>query len=108
MCYRMRSLATETDFESAMAYEEHMDRRRRPSLVDRPVLPILPTHLSSILGLEALRYLIRLNQPRLVDRVLEFDALQMETQLHPILVQPACSVCGKKKSEFTPAASSYA
>jgi bacteriocin biosynthesis cyclodehydratase domain-containing protein len=107
MCYRMRSLACETDFESAMAYEEHMDRQRRPGLADRPILPILPVHLSSILALEALRYLIRLNQPRLVDRVLEFDALQIETRSHPVLVEPGCPVCGKKNSEHIPAARSF-
>ena len=104
MCYRMRSLACEADFESAMAYEEHLDRQRRPSLADRPILPILPNHLSSILGLEALKYLIRLNQPRLVDRVVEFDALQIETQSHPVLVEPGCPVCGKKNSAFIPTA----
>ena len=48
-----------------------------------PILPSLPTHLSSILALEALGYLIRLNQPRLVDQVLEFDALQVATRVHP-------------------------
>ena len=98
MCYRMRSLASETDFESAMAYEEHLDRRRHPSLAERPVLPTLPSHLASILALEALRYLIRLNQPRLVDTVLEFDALQFETRFHPVLVEPACPACRKKKT----------
>jgi bacteriocin biosynthesis cyclodehydratase domain-containing protein len=98
MCYRMRTLACEVDFETAMAYEEHMDHRRMPSLADRPVLPILPVHLSSILGLEALRYLIRLNQPRLVDRVVEFDALESETRWHPVLIEPACPACGKKNA----------
>jgi ribosomal protein S12 methylthiotransferase accessory factor len=109
MCYRMRSLACETDFSSAMAYEEHLDQRRRPSLAQRPILPTLPSHLASILALEALRYLIRLNQPRLVDNVLEFDALQVETRVHPVLVEPACPACGKKKEhERIPDATSSA
>ena len=55
-------------------------------------------HLASILALEALSYLIRLNQPRLVDRVLEFDALHVATHLHPVLVEPGCPACGTKKS----------
>ena len=108
MCYRMRSLACETDFESAMSYEEHMDRRRHPRLAERPGLPTLPEHLSSILGLEALRFLIRLNQPRLVDHVLEFDALQIRTQVHPVLVEPACPACAKKNGAITPADSNSA
>ena len=108
MCYRMRSLAGETDFESAMAYEEHLDRRRQPALAGRPILPSLPTHLASILALEALAYLIRLNQPRLVDQVLEFDALQVATRVHPVLVEPGCPACGKKKSAPIPAVSSSA
>jgi bacteriocin biosynthesis cyclodehydratase domain-containing protein len=108
MCYRMRSLAGETDFESAMAYEEHLDRRRKPGLAGRPILPSLPTHLASILALEALAYLIRLNQPRLVDQVLEFDALQVATRVHPVLVEPGCPACGKKKSAPIPAVSSSA
>ena len=73
-----------------------------------PVLPSLPTHLASILALEALAYLIRLNQPRLVDQVLEFDALQVATQVHPVLVEPGCPACGKKKSAPIPAVSSSA
>jgi ribosomal protein S12 methylthiotransferase accessory factor len=108
MCYRMRSLACEADFESAMAYEEYLDRLRFPALVRRPVLPILPSQLASVLGLEILRYLIRLNQPRLVDRVLEFDALQLETHAHPVLVEARCPVCGKKNSAAIPTALSSA
>ena len=49
MCYRMRVLACEQDFDLAMAYEEHLDRKRQPSLAERPVLPALPLQL----GLDA-------------------------------------------------------
>lgn len=108
MCSRMRSLACEDDFASAMALEEHHDRERRPALGERPMLPILPSHLSTVLGLEVLRYLLRLNQPRLVDRVLELDALAFETTSHSVLVEPACPVCGKKNSANISTGSSLA
>jgi ribosomal protein S12 methylthiotransferase accessory factor len=97
MCYRMRVLACEQDFDLAMAYEEHLDRKRQPSLAERPVLPALPQQLGSTLALEALKFLIRLNQPTLVNKVLAFDGLLSETRTHPVLVKPFCPTCSKKK-----------
>lgn len=96
MCYRMRALAAEADFDLAMAYEEHLDRARMPSLGARALLPTLPQQLASTLALEALKLLLRLNQPTLVDKVLAFDALLGESRTHPVLVKPFCSVCSKK------------
>lgn len=97
MCYRMRVLACEQDFDLAMAYEEHLDRKREPGLAERPLLPALPLQLASTLALEALKYLIRLNQPTLVNKVLAFDGLLGETRTHPVLVKPFCPICSKKK-----------
>lgn len=96
MCYRMRVLAAEADFDLAMAYEEHLDRARLPRLGARAVLPTLPQQLASTLALEALKMLLRLNQPTLVDKVLAFDALLGESRTHPVLVKPFCPVCSKK------------
>ena len=102
MCYRMRVLACEQDFNLAMAYEEHLDRKRQPSLAERPVLPALPLQLGSTLALEALKLLIRLNQPTLVNKVLVFDGLLSETRTHPVLVKPFCPTCSKKKGREHP------
>jgi bacteriocin biosynthesis cyclodehydratase domain-containing protein len=102
MCYRMRVLACEQDFDLAMAYEEHLDRKREPSLAERPLLPTLPLQLASVLGLEALKFLIRLNQPTLVDKVLVFDGLLGEARNHPVLVVPSCPTCAKKKLASSP------
>lgn len=102
MCCRMRMLGCEEDFDLAMAYEEHLDRKQEPTLAERPVLPILPVQLASTLGLEAMKYLIRLNQPVLVDHILEFDALTSETRLHSVLVKPDCPACSKKKARTNP------
>jgi bacteriocin biosynthesis cyclodehydratase domain-containing protein len=103
----MRALACEQDFDLAMAYEEHLDRKRLPSLAERPVLTALPLQLASTLTLEALKLLIRLNQPTLVDKVLAFDALLSETRKHPVLVKPFCPTCSEKKNlAITPSARS--
>lgn len=106
MCYRMRALAAEQDFDLAMAYEEHLDRKRRPSLAGRPVLTALPLQLASTLALEALKLLIRLNQPTLVDKVLAFDGLLSETRTHPVLVKPFCPACSKKNFAISPSVKS--
>ena len=98
MCYRMRMLSCEKDFAQAMAYEEHLDRKGEPILAERPMLPILPIQLASTLGMEAMKYLARLNQPVMVDRILEFDALTSESRWHPVLVKPDCPACSKKKT----------
>jgi ribosomal protein S12 methylthiotransferase accessory factor len=102
MCYRMRVLACEADFDLAMAYEEHLDRARHPRLAERPLLPALPLQLASTLALEALKFLIRLNQPTLVDKVVIFDGLLSETRSHPVLVKPFCPTCSKKKARRQP------
>jgi ribosomal protein S12 methylthiotransferase accessory factor len=104
MCYRMRALACEQDFDRAMSFEEHLDRKRRPGLGERPVLPVLPVQLASTLALEAIKLLIKLGQPALVDKVLEFDGLASEPRMHPVLVEPGCPVCAKKKSRLHPTA----
>ena len=98
MCYRMRSLACEDDFDRAMSYEEHLDRAKAPRLAERPVLPGLAPQLASLLALEVVKYLIRFDQPKLVDKVIEFDGLASEQRMHPVLVEPGCPACAKKSA----------
>ena len=57
---------------------------------------------ASTLALEALKFLIRLNQPTLVNKVLVFDGLLSETRTHPVLVKPFCPTCSKKKGRQHP------
>ena len=104
MCYRMRALACEKDFDRAMALEEDRDRRRRPGLAERPLLPVLPLQLASTLALEAIKLMTKLHQPTLVDGVVEFDALASESRRHPVLVEPACPSCSKKARRSHPIA----
>jgi ribosomal protein S12 methylthiotransferase accessory factor len=88
-----------------MSIEEHLDRRRRPSLAARPILPVLPVQLAATLALETLKLIIGLHQPTLVDNVLEFDGVTGRSHLHPVLVHPSCPVCSKKKPRYHPGAS---
>lgn len=104
MCFRMRSLACESDFERAMAYEEHLDRARTSRLVERPLLPALAGQLASLLALEAIKLLVKLDQPKLAGKVIEFDGVASELHAHPVLAEPACSVCGKKAPRRHPRA----
>lgn len=99
MCYRMRSLAAEADFELAMAYEEHLDGQRAPRAEARGFLPGVPELLASLLGLEAVRLLAGVAPPTLVDQVVEHDAFTGASATHAVVPKPDCPVCGKKNPE---------
>lgn len=98
MCYRMRSIACEEDFNAAMSYEEFLDRQKRPALHERGVLPMLPPYIGSLLALEILKQSLSLSLPALTNNVLEFNALTLQTATHSILQKPDCPVCGEKKN----------
>jgi ribosomal protein S12 methylthiotransferase accessory factor len=97
MCYRMRSIACEEDFNAAMTYEEFLDRRKLPALHERGVLPMLPSYTGSLLALEILKQALNLSRPALANALLEFNALSLQTTSHPLLQKPDCPVCGEKK-----------
>ena len=97
MCYRMRSVACQENFNAAMSYEEFLDRRKRPALHERGVLPTVPPYIASLLALEILKHLLSLSPPSLAGKVLEFDALSLRTDTHTILQKPDCPVCRVKK-----------
>lgn len=102
MCWRMRALACEDAFEEAMAYEEFLDQRRRPGLHERSVLPFLSSSAGSILATQALVSLLDLTVPTLAGRILEFNALTLASELHPLLQKPDCPACSKKKTRTNP------
>ena len=96
MCYRMRSIACEDDFDAAMTYEEFLDRQHRPALARRPTLPTLPMYIASLLAHECFRLV--LGQSPLAGTVLEFDAQTFATEMHPLIQVPNCPVCGGNES----------
>lgn len=102
MCYRMRGIACEDDFEAAMSYEEFLDRRKQPALHARGVLPTIPPYIGSLLALETLRLLLGLGPSPLAGTVLEFGALTLKTETHSVLGKPDCPVCSEKKNRQRP------
>lgn len=102
MCYRMRSIAGEEDFVTAMAYEEFLDGQKQPALHTRAVLPTLPPYLASLLAADILKVLLGLDRPALADKMLEFNGLTLATEVHPVLQHPDCPVCGVKKKGLKP------
>jgi ribosomal protein S12 methylthiotransferase accessory factor len=103
MCLRMRSIAAKTDFERVMAIEEHHDRCRAPALASRALLPGVSLQAAAMLAQEVVRAALRIQQPVLVDRVLEYDVLAGTQRTHPVLRVADCAVCGEKKKARTSA-----
>lgn len=99
MCYRMRSVACTKDFDTAMNYEEHLDRQKDPALHRRGVLPGTPQYAAGLLASEIIKHLLSVSPRKLAGKVLEFDVLDMSSEIHPVLEQPYCPACKKKLSE---------
>ena len=98
MCYRMRGIANANDFEEAITYEEFLDRTKAPKLHERAALPTMPYYIANLAALEALKYLLSITSSGIAGKVLEFNALTLETQFHSILRKPDCPVCSVKKN----------
>jgi ribosomal protein S12 methylthiotransferase accessory factor len=100
MCYRMRRIACEDNYEEAMAYERFLNERKQPALSSRATAPFLPARVASILAGEVVK-LVALGLPAtLAGRVNEFDTLSLESTFHQVLRQPDCPVCGGKKKRL--------
>jgi bacteriocin biosynthesis cyclodehydratase domain-containing protein len=103
LCWRMRAIACEDDFASAMAWEERFDRVRAPPGAERPVLPSLPPWIAGVLGHEALAVALGIAQPRLAGAVLTIDGLRLTERLHRIIRRPDCPACRKSCTPRPPA-----
>jgi ribosomal protein S12 methylthiotransferase accessory factor len=104
MCYRMRRVACEENYDEAMAYERFLNQANQPSLSSRATAPFLVGQVASLLAGEIVKLVALALPPTLAGRVMEFDALTLESRSHTVLRQPACPVCGgeKKKSRNNP------
>ena len=96
MCWRMRAIACEEDFDSAMAWEEHFDAVRAPPGIGRPELPNLSPWIASVLGHEALAAILGIAQPRLSGAVLTIDGLELTQRVDHVIPHPNCPACRKK------------
>ncbi|WP_202552232.1 TOMM precursor leader peptide-binding protein [Ginsengibacter hankyongi] len=97
MCYKMRAVAAQPDFEEAMLYEEFLNMQKKPSLVSRSLLPGAINFMASVLSGEVLKYFFSIGQLSLSDKILEFDTLNFESSFHNLFQKPDCPVCQKKK-----------
>ena len=97
MCYRMRVIACEENFEEAMTYEEFLNAKKTAQLHLRPGLPSVHAYISSLATVELLRIILVLSPPALVNKSVEFDALSMSSIEHPVLARPDCEACKKKR-----------
>jgi ribosomal protein S12 methylthiotransferase accessory factor len=104
MCYRMRRVACEENFDEAMAYERFLNEANKPSLSSRATAPFLSAHVASLLAGEIVKLVALMLPATLAGRVMEFDALSLETSFHTVLRQPDCPVCRpeKKKTRNNP------
>jgi ribosomal protein S12 methylthiotransferase accessory factor len=99
MCYRMRRVACEDNYDEAMAYERFLNSRNQPSLSSRATAPFLPSYVASVLAGEIVK-LLALGLPMSVTgRTMEFDALTLESRFHSVLRQPDCPVCAEQKKK---------
>jgi ribosomal protein S12 methylthiotransferase accessory factor len=98
MCYRMRRIACEDEYDEAMAYERLLNDRKWPSLSSRATAPFLPPHIACVLAGEVVK-LVAVGLPAtLAGRLHEFDVLSLESRFHRVLRQPECPACsGEKK-----------
>lgn len=93
MCWRMRFIATRESFDEAMAYEQHNDRQRLPVQDKRPCLPPLASAAGSIMSMELLRVALGIGIPRLGNRVIELDGVELVAREHSFLHVPECPAC---------------
>ena len=96
MCYRMRRLACEQDFDAAMSFDEHLDALKCPALHRRALLPMLPSIAANLLGLEILKFFLLPDVPDLAGRIHEFDALGPKLEGHAFMERSDCPACGGK------------
>jgi ribosomal protein S12 methylthiotransferase accessory factor len=101
MCYKMRTVAAQQDFEEAMLYEEYLNAQKKPSLINRSLMPGAINFIATILSGEVIKYFYSVGYLSLPDKVLEFNTLNFESTFHNIFQKPDCPVCQKKNFERT-------
>lgn len=97
MCFRMRTIAAETEYEEAMAWERHLDQVKFPHPEQREIFPGSIQTVASLLSAEAVKFILLSFQPALLGAVVAYQPFDLTLERHPLLEQPACPVCGEKK-----------
>ena len=101
--FRMRTIATAADHDMAMQDEQWLHARewnggggRAPSR--------LVSMAGSIAATEMVKVLAGFGTPALIDHVWDHDALALTSTLRPVLKQPQCPACRKKRPPTATAA----
>ncbi|TCO47209.1 ribosomal protein S12 methylthiotransferase accessory factor [Kribbella antiqua] len=90
LCWRMRALACEQDFATAMALEENLVAHREAA--EQPLLPaLLPMVTDAMTDVR-----------RLSSGVLTLDAVSGAEELHPVVPRPDCPACAKHRRPVGP------
>jgi bacteriocin biosynthesis cyclodehydratase domain-containing protein len=96
LCWRMRALATEDDYEMAMARESSAAAEDGPVLVEGPGMPMLSAVAASVAAAEIVKVLTAVAVPVTAGRIWELDGLTLQTRTRPVLQRPDCPACRKK------------
>ena len=93
MCYRMRSVASAGNPESAFAYERELDRRHRDDSDRRENLVFSAGIAGNLLASEVLKELSGLAAQSLIGRILILRLTDLSTERHTVLRKPGCPAC---------------
>ncbi len=99
MCYKMRSISCERDYEEAMSYEEYLNKQKTSNLLDRGFLPSNLYLTASLAVNEVIKLLLSFDLSSIKGRQLEFDVFNLSYKNHSILFKSDCPVCRKKKEK---------
>ena len=99
MCYKMRTVAAEENFDEAMTYEEYLNGLKRPDFESRMALPASSNFVAGAISSEIIKYVLGLSTLAFPGAVMELDTLSFKTVTHVVLQKPDCPVCQKKKFE---------
>lgn len=98
MCYRMRAIACEDDYATAMAFEEARDARRSVAAVREPTFGPAVSVAAGLLAGELAKAVAALGRHALAGRVVTWNGMLARWSEHEVLRQPDCPACSKKNS----------
>jgi bacteriocin biosynthesis cyclodehydratase domain-containing protein len=96
LCWRMRVLANEEDYELAFAWEDAAAMEDGPVIAESAALPGLASIVAAVAVGEIVKVLSGIAVPVAAARVWELDGLALEVQIRPVLQRPDCPACRKK------------
>lgn len=96
LCYRMRDIATDDDYQLAITDESWRFEHERLNAPDRAAFPAVVELAAAVATTEMIKVELGFGTPALVDHVWELDPLTLTAAVRPVLQQPQCPACRKK------------